>query len=124
MNLLKNLKFAFFFFIVFTTSNVSAQSLAFETIEREDGTAFFAVDRISGQVSYLLDYGSNPGVWKNFGGTITRVSKKQDLEFNVIQRVDGTAFFCADGSTGQLYYMLDYGSNAGAWESYGGLIPQ
>jgi hypothetical protein len=81
------------------------------------------VDRVSGQVSYLLDYGSNPGVWRNFRGVIPRVSKKQDLEFNVIQRVDSTAFFCVDFSKGQIYYMLDYGSNAGTWESYGGLIP-
>ena len=124
MILKKKMKFAFFFFIVCATSNLSAQSLAFETIEREDGTAFFAVEKTTGQISYLLDYGSSAGVWKNYGGTIFRDSKKQDLDLNVIQRVDGTAFFCADGTTGQIYYMLDYGSDPGIWKSYGGLIPQ
>lgn len=124
MNTSKISKLIFFLFFVFSISSISAQILEFESVERTDGTAFFAIDKTSGQISYMLDYGSNAGIWKNYGGTISRDSKMQNLSFYVLERYDGSAFFAMDGSTGQVYYMLDYGSNAGTWKSYGGILPE
>jgi len=99
----------------------NAQKFAGQSVERTDGTAFFTVNRSNGQLAFMLDYGSNAGIWKNYGGTI-RESGKNSLSFHATERTDGSAFFAMD-ETGQMYFMLDYGSNAGVWKSYGGLVP-
>lgn len=41
MKTTKKLKLIFCLFFIFSISNVSAQQLEFESIERADGTAFF-----------------------------------------------------------------------------------
>ncbi|PHR50082.1 MAG: hypothetical protein COA32_02810 [Fluviicola sp.] len=124
MKTTKKLKLILCLFFIFSISNLSAQQLEFESIERADGTAFFAIDKATGQISFMLDYGSNAGNWKNYGKTIDRNSQEKNLALYTIQRTDGTAFFAMDGATGQVYFMLDYGSNAGNWKSYGGVLPK
>ena len=123
MNTIKNLKFTFILFFIFSISSLSAQQLEFESVERKDGTAFFSIEKTTGQISYMLDYGENAGIWKNYGGIITKTPQEKKLSFYVIERREGTAFFCMDGMTGQVYFMLDYGSTAGDWKSYGGILP-
>ncbi|MBS9464104.1 hypothetical protein KIM67_16905 [Flagellimonas sp. 389] len=123
MNQIKKLKLILCLFFIFSVSNLSAQRLEFESVERRDGTAFFAIDKTTGQISFMLDHGSQAGNWKNYGGTIKRNPSAKNLTFYTLKRSEGTAFFGMDGSTGQVYYMLDYGSNAGNWESYGGTLP-
>lgn len=109
--------------IQFNGTLVSAQTnLVFDSNEREDGTAFFSMDIHSGQVYYMLDYGSNSGNWKAYGGTITGASGA-NYSFVANERTDGTAFFAMNNATGQVYYMLDYGSASGTWKSYGGIVP-
>ena len=110
-----------FFVSVAMTSLSYAQDLNFQSINREDGTAFFSMNSTSGQVYYMLDYGTGAGTWKSYGKTIVN-EKASKLTFSAIQRTDGTAFFALNTSNGQLYYMLDYGTNAGNWKSYGGTI--
>ena len=154
MNCIKKLKLIFCLFLIFSISNLWAQHLEFESVERTEGTAFFAIDKTSGQISFMLDYGSEAGNWKNYGGIIERNPQGKNLTFYALKRTDGTAFFCMDGTTGQVYFMLDYvcfqaatrtdgtaffamdgdtgqvyfmldhGSNAGNWKSYGGTIPK
>ncbi|HLP11445.1 MAG TPA: hypothetical protein VK177_05875 [Flavobacteriales bacterium] len=90
----------------------------FSVSERKDGTAFFAMNRLSGQVYFMLDYGDYAGTWKSYGGNIP--SKSRDgYTFDANERSDGTAFFSQDKSSGQTYYMLDYGDNAGIWKAFG-----
>lgn len=123
MNSIKNLKIVFYLFFIFSISSLSAQNLGFESVERADGTAFFSIDKTTGQISYMLDYGSTAGVWKNYGGKITRSSQEKNLSFYAIDRTEGAAFFSMDGATGQVYFMLDYGTEAGVWKNYGGVVP-
>ena len=123
MNCIKKLKLIFCLFLIFSISNLWAQHLEFESVERTEGTAFFAIDKTSGQISFMLDYGSEAGNWKNYGGIIERNPQGKNLTFYALKRTDGTAFFCMDGTTGQVYFMLDYGSDAGNWKSYGGTLP-
>lgn len=69
---MKILKLLFSLFFIFSVTIVSAQRLEFESVERENGTAFFAIDKATGQVSFMLDYGSESGIWKSFGGTVPK----------------------------------------------------
>lgn len=110
-----------FILCIITSTGLAQAKLKFESTERENGTAFFAMDQNTGQVSFMLDYGSNSGVWKSYGSVIE--GNKGILNFAVTERTDGTAFFAMDNTTGKVYYMLDYGSNPGKWKSYGGTIP-
>ncbi|HYG49508.1 MAG TPA: hypothetical protein VD905_01345 [Flavobacteriales bacterium] len=93
----------------------------FAATERDSGTAFFAMHQSSGQVYYMLDYGDYAGAWKSYGGTLP-VKSKTGFTFDVNERKDGTAFFSLDKTTGQAYYMLDYGEDAGIWKPFGGTI--
>ena len=117
----KKLTLLTLFFLI--SSVAAAQNLAAKSLERTDGTAFFTLDKRTGQLYYMLDYGSNAGNWKSYGGLI-RETGSNTLEFQAIERVDGSAFFAMDATTGQVYFMLDYGSNAGNWKSYGGTVPK
>lgn len=108
--------------ILCIVSSVSAQNLEFESVERRDGTAFFAIDKSSGQISYMLDYGSEAGVWRNYGNAI-RESGEDNLMFYTLERNEGTAFFALESITGQVFFMMDYGSDAGNWKKYGNTLP-
>lgn len=105
----------------FILSNILAQKFEAESVERTGGTAFFAMDNSTGQVSYMLDHGKSSGIWKNYG-EIIRESGSSNLEFRALEREEGTAFFAMDDSTGQVYFMLDHGSNSGKWKKFGGII--
>ncbi|MDF1550796.1 MAG: hypothetical protein P1P88_23440 [Bacteroidales bacterium] len=118
-NSLNQLAFLFLFSILFT--NASAQKFEAESVERSNGTAFFAINSSTGQLAFMADHGKSSGIWKNYGGII-RESGASNLEFRAIERSEGTAFFAMDGATGQVYFMLDYGSNSGKWKNYGGII--
>jgi hypothetical protein len=109
------------FMLATASSSLSAQSYAFESTEREDGTAFFALNKSTGQLSYMLDHYEDAGVWKNYGGLVPKVTANE-LAFYVHWREEGTAFFAMDNKTGQLYFMLDYADNAGEWAVYGNII--
>lgn len=114
--------FAFALFLIGTVTPLNAQDLVFQSSQRTDGVAFFAIDKVTGQLSYMRDYGSSAGIWKKYGKT-ARASGKSNLAFQSIDRKEGAAFFVMDASTGQIYFMLDYGSNSGNWKKYGGLLP-
>lgn len=104
-----------------TIRSSGESSLLLASNEREDGTAFFSMDNATGQLYYMLDYGDDRGTWKSYGGTING-SNGARYQFTANEREDGTAFFGQNATTGQIYYLLDYGSDAGIWKSYGGTI--
>lgn len=93
----------------------------FEATERKDGSAFFSLDTKSGQLYFMLDYGSNKGNWKAYGNKIDEAGKS-NFVLRVNERTDGTAFFVIESTTGQMYFMLDYGQNKGNWKQYGNTI--
>lgn len=95
--------------------------LEFIANERAEGTAFYALDSKTGQLYYMLDHGDSVGKWKIYGNTISQAADK-NFQFSATERSSGTAFFASDSKTGKLYFMLDYGTDAGYWKNYGGEI--
>lgn len=95
--------------------------LEFTANERAEGTAFYALDSKTGQLYYMLDHGDDSGKWKIYGNSISQTSDKS-FQFSATERSSGTAFFAIDSKSGKLYFLLDYGTNAGYWKNYGGEI--
>ncbi len=121
----KNYYFAFLAGILFafTPHESTAQMISktsFEVNFKGDGTAFYTIDNTTGQLSYMLNFGQQPGVWLNYGD-LYRENGISDLHFKAIERGDstGTSFYIMDSKTGQLSYMSDFGLDAGNWTSYG-----
>lgn len=119
----KTITSIFILVLIITNLNfsVAQNNLEFVTLERDGGTAFFAMDNLSGQVYYMLDYGNSDGMWKEYGKKI--IAAGSTLLFQASTIKGGTAFFAMNKTTGQLYFMLDIGNNAGNWKSYGNVIP-
>jgi hypothetical protein len=109
-------------FLLMQTHSFS-QKFEFGCIARTNGSAFFAISKATGQLSFMLDHGQSAAKWKKYGGLI-RTTGEANFSFYVQSRTDGTAFFALDGATGQFFYMLDYGSNAGKWKEYGTPVPK
>lgn len=103
------------------TVDVKNTSFDFEATERTDGSAFFSLDTKTGQLYYMLDYGQSSGKWKAYGSKVDE-SGKSNFTLRVNERKEGTAFFVIESTTGQMYYMLDYGQNSGNWKKYGNTI--
>ena len=99
----------------------TAQLYAFAVTNRGEGTAFFAQNKNTGQIYYMLDYGDNAGNWTIYGNTVP-AKANATLTFAAHDRIDGTAFFSQDRSTGQVYFMLDYGNTPGVWKAFGNTI--
>lgn len=101
--------------------DLAGAGFLFESNERESGTAFFAMESLSGQVYFMLDYGDEPGIWRKYGEPIG----KAGYTFDATERPGkGTAFFAIENGTGQLYYMLDHGHEPGIWSIFGETIPK
>jgi hypothetical protein len=100
-----------------------SQKFEFGSVPRTNGSAFFAISKATGQLSFMLDHGQSAAKWKKYGAVI-RNAGDANLSFYVQARPDGSAFFALDGATGQFYFMLDYGSNAGKWRNYGSPVPK
>lgn len=123
MNTLK-LFFILVFFMTISLSLFSQEgAYEFSSSEREDGSAFFSLNKKYGQLYYMLDYGVDAGKWIKFGNMIAETGDK-NFEFNANERYEGSAFYALESKTGQLYYMLDHGDDAGKWKIYGNTISQ
>lgn len=91
----------------------------FEANFKGSGTAFYAIDNATGQLSYMIDYGEDAGNWRRFGNAY-RKGGSSKLHFKAIERGNiGTSFYILNGGTGQLSFMLDYGEGAGTWTGFG-----
>ncbi len=96
------------------------KNTSFEVNFKGVGTAFYTIDNKTGQLSYMLDVGQQPGVWLNYGKPY-RENGVSALHFKAIERGDstGTSFYILNDKTGQLSYMSDFGLKAGNWVGYG-----
>ncbi len=101
----------------------SQQSFHFKMVDAgESGNGYYSLNEKTGQVYFMWDAGSNAGKWKSYGSPIDSTGSKS-FEFQMTYRgSNGTGFFALDMKTGQVYYMWDFGSNAGKWRSYGSPI--
>lgn len=109
------------FFFLFLSLAGFAQDFQFVANERENGTAFFSLDAKTGQLSFMLDHGTDAGLWKKYGNPLGALQGGKFL-FEAIERAQGTAFFVMESRSGQVYYMLDYGDTPGIWTKYGSQI--
>lgn len=96
-------------------------NLQFEAVSVDGGGAFYALEGSSGQLFFMHDFGEAPGVWKPYGLPILQ-SANDFLQFRVEQMREGCKFTAIDGNTGQLYYMYDFGDDAGSWKPFGGTL--
>lgn len=126
--LIKNYYFVFLAGILFaiTPYESTAQminSASFEANFKGDGTAFYTIDNTTGQLSYMLNFGQQAGVWLSYGEPY-RKNGLSGLHFKAIERGDstGTSFYIIDSKLGQLSYMSDFGLEAGNWTSYGSVL--
>ncbi len=93
-------------------------NLQFATIAYKVGSAFYALEAATGQLWYMNDYGDQAAVWKTYGKPI-RAEGRETQQLQAEDEGDGTKITSLDASSGQVYYMFDYGSNSGTWLKYG-----
>jgi hypothetical protein len=96
-------------------------NLQFAALRFNSGNSFYAFEANTGQLHYMNDYGDVPGIWKSYG-TPARAEGLDNLQIAVEHDGDGVKCTAIDGTTGQVFYMFDWGDNAGTWRSYGGMI--
>jgi hypothetical protein len=113
----------FFAAVIIILTPAFSQKFEFGSVPRTNGSAFFALNKSTGQLSFMLDHGQTAAKWKKYGAVI-RNAGEANLSFYVQSRTDGSAFFALDGTTGQFYFMLDFGSMAGKWKNYGTAVPK
>ena len=102
-------------------ANQTNSSQVFQTKLRADGTAFYAMNSKTGQLSFMLDYGEKRGVWRQFGPTI-QPNVGNPMGFGVVERPGATSFYAMDSQTGQIYYTNDDNSGESTWQKYGNTI--
>ena len=81
-----------------------------------NGTSFYLLDKSTGQLNYMLDYGPGAGTWTSFGNPI---GTKNVSDFEANLSAAGTIFYAYDGIAKKLYFMRDFGEQAGQWIQYG-----
>lgn len=105
-----------------SAKNVATNSgYIFDVNQRPGGAAFYSMDSNTGALSYMLDFGDNAGKWANYGNTI-KDPGGAPLLFKAINSEQGVTIYSMDSQTGQLYYLADYGDDAGQWMVFGGKI--
>lgn len=95
----------------------------FDVNKRAEGTAFYAMNSYTGDISYMLDFGESAGEWFNYGAML-KEGNGSPLLLKVVETPKGVAIYAMDSATGQLFNMLDHGNKPGEWVTFGGLIRQ
>lgn len=93
-------------------------SYSFDVLDRFGVATFYAIDNRTGQLYYTDDVPETVGIWKTYGNTI-RKNGVNALQFEATGRASGNSFYAYDSLSGQMYFMNDFGQNAGVWTSYG-----
>ena len=93
----------------------------FAVVERNEATSFYALDGKSGQLYYTNDDNVTQGKWNTYG-TIIRQNALNLLQFEAEGRFEGNSFYAFDSHSGQMYFMNDFGENAGKWAKYGSTL--
>lgn len=100
------------------SSTLRSSNNTFEANFKGEGTGFYKIDK-KGQLSYMLDFGDQVGVWSDYGNAY-RENGASPLHFKAVERnVGQTSFYILDGQSGQLSYMSDFGDQAGEWLNFG-----
>jgi len=92
--------------------------LQFDVIERAGAASFYVMHPHTGQLYYTVDGANASDSWQAYGNLIS-ASGKAKLRLEAEGRFEGNSFYALDTGTGQMYYMNDFGDQAGEWLSYG-----
>lgn len=93
-------------------------SYSFDVVERPAATSFYAMDNRTGKIYYTDDNPQNVGAWQEYGNNL-RENGVNQLQFEATGRIGGNSFYAFDSMTGQMFFMNDFGENAGKWSKYG-----
>ena len=99
-----------------------SENIGFIVNPKGEGSAFYTLDEVTGQLSYMLDFGEDAGNWRRYGNAYRKPERAgSTLFFQAEERgIDtGTTFYILNGATGQVSYLSDYGPGAGAWVNFG-----
>ena len=99
-------------------TNHSEVGLLFDVIERAGAASFYLLHPKTGQLFYTVDGSNGSGTWQSYGNLISSKGNAS-LEFDAEGRFEGNSFYALDTKSGQMYYMNDFGPQAGEWLSYG-----
>lgn len=90
------------------------------TPESDPDLTFIALDKFNGQIYFITD--SQKAEWKSFGYPI-QLEASPTFTFDMrSETTQGITYFALHEKSGQLYYMPDYGLDAGIWKKYGSEI--
>lgn len=98
-----------------------SNNLQFAALKYHYGRAFYAVESTTGQLHFMLDFGDASGLWVPYGAP-ARLMGNESIQFSVEHVGNGAKFTAIDANTGQVFYMFDYGDEAGKWRTYGEII--
>jgi outer membrane protein assembly factor BamB len=90
----------------------------FVSLTNGNGSTFFALDGSTGKLYFMNDFGESPETWRSYGEPLREIGRN-NLSFDAVPFEKGSVFYALEMGTGQLYYMPDFGANAGRWETYG-----
>jgi hypothetical protein len=99
----------------------SAAGLQFDVLERPGAVTFYALDGRTGQLYFADDDSETGGNWKKYGDTL-RENGVSMLQFDASGRLEGNSFYAFDALSGQMYFMNDFGDDAGKWAPYGNVL--
>lgn len=93
-------------------------ALQFDVVERPGAASYYLLHPNTGQLYYTVEGANASGTWEMYGGKIS-TRGNASLQFDAEARTEGNSFYALDTNTGQMYFMNDYGPEAGRWSTYG-----
>ena len=93
-------------------------SLEFDVVERAGAASYYLLHPKTGQLFFTVEGANATDSWQTYGDKISS-NGKGTLEFDAQGRFEGNSFYAFDTKSGQMYYMNDFGPDAGKWLTYG-----
>jgi len=99
-------------------SSHSGVDLQFDVVERSGAASFYLLHPKTGQLYFAVDGTNASDTWQTYGEQIP-TNGNGSLEFDAQGRFEGNSFYALDTKSRQMYYMNDFGPDAGKWLTYG-----
>jgi len=93
-------------------------NLGFDVVERPGAASYYLLHSETGQLYYMIEGTNASDSWQAYGNQIS-TNGRGLLEFDAQGRVEGNSFYALDTKSGQMYFMNDFGPEAGTWLTYG-----
>lgn len=99
-------------------SNLSDVGLQFDVVERAGAASYYLLHPKTGQLYFTVEGVNATDSWQTYGDKIS-ANGRGSLEFDAQGRFEGNSFYALDTESGQMFYMNDFGPEAGQWLTYG-----